>query len=95
MFGKSKEDKKQEKLDSFAEQYGLESLSGDDLEQAKKVSKLLAGSDLAEAGLALSFSAKTSDQLQLTYQRALVQQNWIIMNQLAKMNALLEEIAQK
>lgn len=58
----------------------LSNLSPDALDAAKAISKDLVGNDLLKGGMALSLS-NAADQATVSYLSALVEQNWIIMQQ--------------
>ncbi|MDD2378230.1 MAG: hypothetical protein PHD10_04970 [Bacilli bacterium] len=82
---KSKEEKDQENIEIFMKKYHLENIDQEDLEILKRVANDLAGNGLFKAGLALSF-AKVEEQAKITYLSALVEQNWLIIRQLSKIN---------
>ena len=93
-FFKSADDKAQEAQDkeqAMLAKYGLENL-GDpqDAASVRKIVAELAGSGLMEAGLKLGM-AKAEVQLPISYQRAMVEQNFIIIRQLDKLAKLLEK----
>lgn len=75
--GKSKE----EKTEAYLAARGVKGLSKDSYEQVRRVANEMAGSGLLTAGLALSFSSNSVDQVKLSYLSALVEQNWILINQ--------------
>ncbi|QNK42713.1 hypothetical protein [Caproicibacter fermentans] len=92
--GKPKEEKQQEQLQKFQEKYHIDELDPKDLETVKQVASDLAGNGLLKAGMALSF-ANAGEQAKVTYLSALVEQNWIIMNQLNRLNKNIEKLNQK
>ena len=81
----------QDKEQALLEKYGLENM-GDakDAEAVRKIAAELAGSGLMETGMKLSM-AKAEVQLPISYQRAMVEQNFIIIRQLDKLAKLLEK----
>ena len=89
--GKSKDEKKQEQLDKLMEKYNLYELDPKDLETVKNIANDLAGNGLLKAGMALSFSS-APDQAKVTYLSALVEQNWLIINQLSRLNKNIEKL---
>lgn len=89
IFG-AKEDKQQKELEKFMERYQLEELDEKDLAILRKIAADLIGNGLGKAGMALGF-ADISDQLTVTYLSALVEQNWMIIRQLGRLNRNLEE----
>ena len=83
-----KDAKKEAKLNALMAKYGLENLSPEYREKVKDINSELLGTGLMEAGMKLSLSAKTEDQLQVQYLKTLVEQNWMIIR-------LLDEIKNK
>lgn len=91
---KTKEEKQAEEIQKFVDKYGLDALSSEDLTIVKRIAGDLAGNGFLKAGLALSF-AKAEEQAKVTYLSALVEQNWLIMNQLSRLNRNLEKLENK
>lgn len=91
LFGNT-EDKQQKELEKFMDKYQLEDLDEKDLVVLRKIASDLAGNNFFKAGLALSF-AKAEEQAKLTYLSTLVEQNWMIIRQLSRLNKKLEEKA--
>ena len=82
------QEKKQEKL---LKQYGLEGLSNpEDLASIQKIAAELAGSGLMEAGMKIAM-AKAEVQLPISYQRAIMEQNFIMIRQRDRIAQLLSE----
>ncbi len=75
------------------EKYGLETM-GDakDIQSIKKIINELTGTGMMEAGMKLAFKAKPEDKLQVIYQRAILEQNFIIIHQLDKLSAYFEKL---
>lgn len=104
LFGKSSEPKlskveikarkEEEKLQKFLERYHLETLNEFDYQIVKKIAADLAGNTLMKTGMALSL-AKAEDQLTVTYLSALVEQNWIIINQLGRIHDFLMDTSEE
>ena len=87
----SKEEKQERKELEIFQKYGLDELTDPrDLASAKKIVSELVGTGLMETGMKLSM-AKAEDQLQVSYQRAMMEQNFIIIRQLAKLTNLLDK----
>lgn len=90
---KSAEEKaaKQElKEQALLDKYGVGSLSDPaDKESVKKIARELIGSGLMEAGVKISM-AKPVEQLPISFQRAMMEQNFIIIRQLDRISKLLE-----
>lgn len=85
----TKEEKQAQELTKFMEKYHLDSLDPRDVETVRNIANDLVGNGFFKAGMALSF-AKAEDQATVTYLSALVEQNWIIINQLSRINKVLE-----
>lgn len=86
LFGNSeaKEAKQAAKAEELLRRFGLEDLKDPrDLEAVKSISLALTGNKLIEFGTILSGSSE--DVAKLTYLRALVEQNFIIIRQLDKL----------
>lgn len=80
----NKEDKKAAKAAAILEAYGLESVSDPLTVQAlRNISNSLAGNSLIEFGTILS--GKAEDVAIMSYLRAIVEQNFIIIRQLDKL----------
>ena len=76
---------------ALLKKYGVAGLSDPkDKESVRKIAKELAGSGLMEAGMKLSL-AKPAEQLPISLQRAIMEQNFIIIRQLDKISKLLEK----
>lgn len=85
LFGTDKEEKKTEKVYELLHKYGLQELSDPrDVESVKQIAYKLAGSNLINLGTALGGSAQDVGKLSLL--QAIVEQNWIIIRQLDKLN---------
>lgn len=94
-FGGSKKQSKEEKqLEKFMEKYQLEDLDEKDLVVLKRIASDLAANNLFKAGLALTF-AKAEEQAKVGYLSALVEQNWLIIRQLSRLNKNIEELKDK
>lgn len=93
LFGgkESKEDKAARKEQELLEKYGLENISRENVDSVKKIINELVGTGMMETGLKLSMSGKTEDVLPVYYQRAILEQNWIIIRQLDRITKLLEK----
>lgn len=94
--GKTKEEKKEEKIAAKLERFGLNELSDpDSREMVKKVLDGLAGTAAMETGLTISLSGKTEDVLPVYYQRAIIEQNWIMIKQLDQISLLMKGVLSK
>lgn len=81
----NKEDKAARKAAELLERFGLEELQDErDLEAVKVIATEMAGNGLIELGTALS--GKAEDVAKISYLRAVLEQNWIIIRQLDRLN---------
>ena len=96
LFGekKTKEEKQREELQKFMDKYQLEDLDEKDLVVLQRIAQDLAGNKWFKAGMTLSF-ANAEEQAKVTYLSALVEQNWMIIRQLGRLNKNLEELNNK
>ena len=93
LFGnkEGKEEKAARKTAEMLERFGLEELSDErDLSTVKKVAEEMSGNSLIEFGTALS--GKAEDVAKMSYLRAILEQNWIIIRQLDRLNRNLENL---
>lgn len=79
---------KEEKLQHFMQSHHLNSLNTQDLDDAKAIARRLLGNGLIEFGTVLSGSAE--DVAKLSYLSVLVEQNWMIINQLDRLNKKMQ-----
>lgn len=86
--GPSKEEKQAKELAKFTARYHLDDLDPRDLENVKSIACDLMGNSLAALGATMT--GKGEDGAKLTYLSALVQQNWLIINQLNRISKQLE-----
>ena len=96
LFGekKTKEEKEQEQIQKFVEKYSMDGMDPRDLKTVKRIANDLMGNGFFKAGMALSF-AKAEEQAKVTYLSAIVEQNWLIINQLSRLNAGIEKMNDK
>jgi hypothetical protein len=91
--GETKEEKAERKEAQMLHKYGMDNLGNiEDVESVKKIVQELAGSGLFEVGMALG-GANDKELLkqQVYYQRAMIEQNFIIIRQLDRLNKKLEK----
>ncbi len=73
------------------DKYGVNNLSDpEDLASVKKIAQELYGATLLETGMKLNM-AKPEAQLPVSYQRAIMEQNFIIIRQLDRITKLLSK----
>ena len=89
LFGgkETKEDKTARKTQAMLEKYGLEYLDEKDMESVRSIGNALMGNGMIELGTALTGSGV--DVAKMSYLRALIEQNWIIIRQLDRLNKKL------
>ncbi len=91
---KSADDKAEEqakKERKLLKKYGVDELSDPrDMESVKKIAQELLGTTLQEAGMKIAM-AKPEVQLPVSYQRAIMEQNFIMIRQLDRIAQLLSE----
>lgn len=96
MNSETKEQKAARKQKEMLEKYGLEGIENQkDIDSVRKILSELCGTGLMETGMTLSFGTKTEDALPIYYQRAMLEQNWIIIRQLDRLNSNIEKLLDK
>lgn len=84
--------KENEKVMKLLRKYGLENLNEKkDVESVRTIFYGLMGTGMMKAGMTLSLTGKPYEVLPVHYQRAIIEQNWIIIRQLDRLCKLLEE----
>lgn len=87
----SKEEKAARKEQEMLAKYGLEAISDPkDIESIRSIVNELFGTGMQELGMSLSFP-KPEVALPIYYQRAILEQNFIIIRQLDRIAKLLEK----
>lgn len=87
LFGESKEDKKAKKVEELMERYGLQELSDPrDIKAVENIANKLASSNLINIGTAM-VGGLPQDVGKMSLLQAIVEQNWIIIRQLDKLNS--------
>ena len=76
------------------DRYQLEDLDEKDLVVLNKIASDLLGNSFIKTGMSLSF-AKVEEQAKVAYLSALVEQNWMIIRQLSRLNKNIEELKNK
>lgn len=91
MFGSkmSKEEKQAQEIAKLVEKYHLDDMDPRDLATVKNIAADLAGNGLLKVGVSLG--GKSEDVAKITYLSAIVEQNWLIINQLSRIAKLLEQ----
>ena len=90
LFGgkESKEDKAARKAQAVMDKYGLSEIDQKDVDAVRTITYSLMGNGMIELGNTLQGSGV--DSAKLSYLRALVEQNWIIIRQLDRISKKLE-----
>lgn len=84
--GESKEEKNERKVQELLNKYGLQELTDPrDLDAVRNIAGALMGNKLIELGTAMQGGG--ADSAKMSYLRAIVEQNWIIIRQLDKLNS--------
>lgn len=85
--GESAETKEQKLM----EKYGLDSITNEkDIKSLKEITSQLFGTGIMDLGAKLNFGAKTEDILQISYQKAIVEQNFMIIRKLCEISEKLK-----
>lgn len=83
--------KEKEKAQKLLRKYGLEGLTDQkDVDSVRAIFYELMGTGTMKAGMALSLSGKPYEVLPVHYQKAIIEQNWIIIRQLDRLCKLME-----
>lgn len=87
-----KKEKEEEEFNKFVKKYNLTDVDLEDLELIKNVARNSTSTAFGEIGIAFDFSTKTEDRLKINKLSALQEQNWIIINQLGRLNKNIKEL---
>ena len=79
--------KQDEKLNDVMKKYGLEKLSGEYRDEVAEINSELLGSKALEVGMKISMAGKTEEILKVSYLKAILEQNWIIIRLLNDLNS--------
>lgn len=81
----------EEKEKELLARYGLDGLTNPkDVESVKSIASNLVGAGLMDAGMKIGMGAKVEDQLQVMYQKAIMEQNFIIIRKLCEISEKLK-----
>ena len=81
-------------MQKFMDRYQLEDLDERDLIVLKKVASDLAVNGFYKSVVSMSF-AKMEEKAKVTYLSAAVEQNWMIIRQLGRLNKNIEKLIEK
>lgn len=87
-----KSEKKMKSFQQLVDKYNLNDMSEEDFNLIKNISDKLTGTGFLEMGVALSLNTKPEDQIKINRLSALQEQNWIIINQLGRLNKNVKEL---
>jgi len=95
MFGNGKniEEKQNEKLQKYIDKYNLDELCQKDMQTVKRIANDLVSSGVLK--FTLLMSAKGEENVKIAYLSAQVEQNWLMINQLSRLTASIEKLANK
>lgn len=86
--GDKVKEKKKERAQKIIDKYGLDGLNNDkDYENVCRIAYELMGTGAQEFGMTFSMQGKPYEVLPVYYLKALIEQNWIIIRQLDKLNS--------
>lgn len=95
LFGGNKETKEEKaarKKQEMLDKYRLGDISDpDDIQSVQKIVTELMGTGMMEFGATLAPNVNTNTQIQIYYQRAILEQNFIIIRQLDRIAKLLSK----
>lgn len=86
----TKEEKQERKAQELLDKFNLGNISHEYVDSVRKISEELAGTGMMEFGAQLS-GMKTEDTLKVSYLRAIVEQNFIIIRQLDEISRILNK----
>jgi len=82
--------KREDRLGNLQHKYNLYALDDDDLAIVERIYTDLAGLGLMKAGITLQ--SKAEETAKIGYSSAQVEQNWLIINLLSRLNENVEEL---
>lgn len=86
----TKEEKQQRKMLETMARFGLQDMPAEYQDAVKEIAVGLSGNSMMETGAFLS-GMKTEDTLKISYEKAIMQQNFIIMRQLNELISLMKK----
>lgn len=89
---KKEEEKREKKFNQLVERYHLSDISSEDYALIKNVCDHMTGTSLMELGVTLSLGTKAEDQVKIDRLASLQEQNWIIINQLGRLNKNISKL---
>jgi len=83
----------EDKEQAMLAKYGLDGLNDPaDIESVRKIVSELTGTGVMETGMKIgAIGSKAEDLLPVYYQRAILEQNWVIIRQLDRISKALEK----
>ena len=93
---KTMDPKMAEKTIAMLNRYGLDGLSNQaDVDSLRRIVSELTGTGLLDLGAALTWTTSATERLQVHYQRTMIEQNFMIIRQLDRINKNLEKLLEK
>jgi len=89
---RKKEEKEEEKFQQLVKKYNLTDIGIEDYELIKNIARDSTSNAWGELGITLDLSTKTEDRLKISALKSLQEQNWIIINQLGRLNKNIKEL---
>ena len=93
MSAKEKENTRKNSVEEFTQKYHLEHLTESDPELLERLTVVLSNSD--SLNLVSALSGNQPDRAKIAYLDSLTKQNWIIINQLNRLNENMEKLINK
>ena len=88
--------KSEKKIQQVLERFGMQSLTDkEDIEGVRNIALALAGSGASELGALLTNDARAMNRVQTQYVEAIMEQNFIIIRQLDRLNSKLDKLLSK
>ena len=82
--------RREDKTQKLLAKYGLDDLTfEEDADTVTTIATELAGTGLMEAGMKMSLTMKSEELCKISYLRAIMEQNWIMIRQLDRIATLL------
>jgi hypothetical protein len=91
----TRQEKEQQELEKFMNRYQLDDLDEKDLVVLKRIANDLVVNKFIKVSMVLNLMTKAEEQAKVTYLSALVEQNWMIIRQLSRLNKNIEKLIDK
>lgn len=84
--------KEEENFNKLVKKYKLTDIDKEDYELIKNISDELVGTSILDFSLSVSLGTSPEDKVKINRLSALQEQNWIIINQLGRINKNIKEL---